>query len=62
MRRPLTEIGRISIARTHFGSVMPASVIRLSHASCETAGIVNGSDFTIRSGSFWPKRWAKFQP
>ncbi len=33
---------------------MPASVMRLSHASCDTAGIVNGSDFTIRSGSFWP--------
>src|SRR6478735_966121 len=62
MRRPFTVIGRISMARTHRGSVMPASVMRLSQASCDTAGMVNGSDLMIRSGSFWPKSGAKFQP
>ena len=41
---------------------MPDSVTRLSQASCARAGIVKGSDRTIRSGSFWPKSAAKFQP
>ena len=30
-----------SIARTQRGSVMPVGCTRLSHASCDTAGIVN---------------------
>ena len=33
-------------------SVMPDGVTRLSHASWETAGIVNGYDLMMRSGSF----------
>ena len=54
--------GRISIARTQRGSVMPDGVTRLSHTSCDTLGIVKSYDLMIRSGSFWPNCAAKFQP
>ena len=60
--RPLTVVGRISMARTQRGSVMPEGVTRLSHASCDCAGMVKACDLTIRSGSFWPNSGAKFQP
>ena len=52
--RPFIVSGRISIARTQRGSVMPDGVMRLSHASCDTAGIVKSYDLMIRSGSFCP--------
>src|SRR5262245_5677870 len=55
-------MGRISIARTHRGSVMPEGVTRLSHASCDCAGIVKGYDLMIMSGSFCPNMAAKFHP
>src|SRR5262245_28776434 len=46
------------MARTQRGSVTPDGVDRLSHASCECAGIVNCGDETTRSGA--PKRPARF--
>ena len=52
----------ISIARTQRGSVRPDGVTRLSQASCDSAGIVNGCDLMIMSGSFCPNSAAKFQP
>ncbi|OLE79114.1 MAG: hypothetical protein AUF76_17540 [Acidobacteria bacterium 13_1_20CM_2_65_9] len=60
--RPFIVSGRISIARTHRGSVIPDGVTRLSQMSCETAGIVKSYDLMIRSGSFCPNAAAKFQP
>src|SRR6185295_1486018 len=60
--RPLIVSGRISIARTQRGSVIPDGVMRLSQTSCETAGIVKSYDLMMRSGSFWPNCAAKFQP
>jgi hypothetical protein len=52
----LTVPGLISIARTQRGSVRPVSTVGLCHASCATAGTVNGVDLTMRSGG--PKRSA----
>ncbi len=60
--RPLRWLGRISIARTQRGSVIPDSVTRSSQASWAWAGIVNECELTTRSGSAWPKIFAKFQP
>ena len=58
--RPFRLPGRISMARTQRGSSRSIGVTRLSHASCDTAGIVNESDFTTRSGSL-PSTFEKFQ-
>jgi hypothetical protein len=50
-RRPLTVSGRISIARTHRGSVMPVSTTALHHLSCACGSTVNFGDLMVRSGA-----------
>src|SRR5207247_3596846 len=56
--RPFTLAGRISIARTHRGSVSPVSTTGLYHWSSATVGTVQSGDLMIKSGG--PYRLAKF--
>ena len=64
----LVIVGEFNAGKSAFinalvgAEVMPEGVTRLSHASCDCAGIVKLCELMTRSGSFWPNRAAKFQP
>ena len=50
MRRPSRPDGFVSAARIQRGSVSGTSTIGRKNASCPTAGMVNGTERTTRSG------------